>query len=172
MDGDAQAVASGRPPSKVNYGLVTFPAARVDRTLHDGDTVSLGGVTLTAIKTPGHTAGCTTWTMPVREKGRTLRVMFPCSLTVAGNALVDNPGYPGIVGDFRRSFDRMAALRADILLPAHPDQIDLMARRDAAARGKRDAYVRPNELQDVVAKARAAFETELARQSASVTSGD
>jgi len=164
MDADARAIATGRPPSVVNYGLVTFPAALVDRVLHDGDTVTLGGITLTAVKTPGHTAGCTTWTMPVSDGKRTLNVMFPCSLTVAGNDLVDNPGYRGIVDDFRRSFARLASMQADVLLPAHPDQIGLLSRRDEAKRGNADAFVKPADLQNVVAGARRAFDAELERQ--------
>ncbi|TPG13072.1 subclass B3 metallo-beta-lactamase [Sphingomonas oligophenolica] len=164
MDGDARAIATGRPPSVVSYGLVTFPAARVDRELHDGDTVTLGGITLTAIKTPGHTAGCTTWTMPVRERGRTLVVMFPCSLTVAGNQLVGNPGYPGIVTDFRSSFARLATMTADVLLPAHPELADVMAHRAQVVAGRRDAFVDPGALGRMVAVAREAFDRELIRQ--------
>ena len=164
MEDDAQAIRTGRPPSVVSYGLVRFPAARVDRVLHDGDTVTLGDVTLTAHRTPGHTAGCTTWTMPVRQGMRTLTVMFPCSLTVAGNQLIGNPGYPGIVGDFRRSFASMAAMKADILLPAHPELADVMGRHARQAAGAVDAFVDPGALARMVSAARAAFDAELTKQ--------
>src|SRR3954447_1867595 len=35
----------------------------IDRTLRDGEEVTLGGSTLVAHLPPGHTHGCTTWTM-------------------------------------------------------------------------------------------------------------
>jgi hypothetical protein len=38
--------------------------------LKDRDEVKLGGATLTALLTPGHTPGCTTWTMKVREQNK------------------------------------------------------------------------------------------------------
>ena len=164
MDADVRAIATGTPPSVVSYGVVTFPPVRVDRTLHDGDTVTLGGVTLTARKTPGHTAGCTTWTMPVRQGARVLRVVFPCSLSVAGNRLIGNAGYPGIVADFRRTFARMATMKADVVLPAHPELGDVMQRRARAVAGDRDAFVDPGSLGRMVAAARTAFAADLARQ--------
>lgn len=74
-----------------------FPRVHVDRTIKDGERISLGGSVLTAHLTPGHTKGCTTWTMPVVEHGATHNVVFYCSTTVAGNQLVDNTKYPDIV---------------------------------------------------------------------------
>ena len=44
----------------------------IDRVLRDGDEVTLGGSTLVARLTPGHTKGCTTWTMTVDEDGHLL----------------------------------------------------------------------------------------------------
>src|SRR5437879_13916604 len=52
----------------------------IDRILYDKDTVTLGGVTLTAHLTPGHTRGCTSWTTAVQEGGKTYNVLFGCSL--------------------------------------------------------------------------------------------
>ena len=141
MDREVSAVESGTPPSVTSYGVIRFPPVHVDRVLHDGDTVRLGGVTMTAILTPGHTPGCTTWTMAVVEAGRTLRVVFPCSLTVAGNRLLGNRGYPGIVADFRASFARLATVRADVVLPAHPEMAGVLDREACAAAGDRDAFV-------------------------------
>src|SRR6266478_8983651 len=44
-----------------------YKTVKVDRVLHDGDEVKLGDAVLTAHLTPGHTKGCTTWTMRARE---------------------------------------------------------------------------------------------------------
>lgn len=156
MDADVPALETGRPPSETSYGLVTFPAVAVDRMLHDGDTVRLGGVVLTAFRTPGHTPGCTTWAMPLRDGARTLRVLFPCSITVGGNRLVGNRGYPGIVADFRGTFARLAGMKADVVLTAHPEVADVVARAE------RRQLVDRTLLTNLVERSHAAFEAELA----------
>jgi glyoxylase-like metal-dependent hydrolase (beta-lactamase superfamily II) len=156
--GDAAAVNSGIPPGETNYGVIRFPAAKVDRAIRDGERVTLGGVTLTAIATPGHTPGCTSWTMQLPGP-KPLKVLFACSVTVAGNKLVGNRAYPGIVADFRRSFDSLGAMDADVVLPFHPESVDLMGRR---ARGE---LVDRAVLPKMVADARIAFDADLAKQS-------
>lgn len=164
--GDARAYETGVPPSKVSYGVVTFPKVRVNGLLTEGRPVTLGGVRLTPLFTPGHTAGCTTWTMTSPDADATRRVVFPCSMTVAGNQLLRNSGYPGIVADFRRTFPKMAALPADIVLPAHPEGADVLARGQRRAAGDKAAFVEPGLLKRLVAEARVAFEGELKKQSA------
>lgn len=164
MDADASALRSGVAPSDVDYGVVPFPRVAVDRVLHDGDTVRLGGVTMTALKTAGHTPGCTSWAMPVRDGARTLRVMFACSLTIGGNRLIHNRGYPGIVGDYRRSFARLAGTQADVVLTAHPEVSQMADRRARADAGDSDGWVDRTQLERMVAMARAAFDEELAAQ--------
>jgi metallo-beta-lactamase class B len=71
-----------------------FPATKVDRVLHDGDEVKLGGVVLVAHKTAGHTKGCTTWTMKVREDAKTYSVVLVGSPNV--NADTNSRGIPRI----------------------------------------------------------------------------
>ena len=162
--GDRTAYATGVPPSKVSYGVVAFPKVRVDGTLKEGRAVTLGGVSLTPLFTPGHTPGCTTWTMTSPDAGTTRRVVFPCSMTVAGNQLIANPGYSGIVSDFRRTFPRMARLQADIVLPGHPEGADVLARGQRRAAGDKDAFLAPGLLATMTAEAQKAFEAELAKQ--------
>lgn len=164
--GDAAALATGVPPGETNYGVIRFPAVSVDRAVRDGAQVRLGEVVLTAHATPGHTPGNTSWSMRVRDGGRTLDVLFPGSLTVAGNRLVGNRRYPGIVAGYRTSFARLAGLHADVVLPAHPEGADVLGRGRRAAAGERQAFVAPDLLPRMVAQARAAFEAELGKQSA------
>ncbi len=164
--GDRGALESGIPPSVVDYGVVRFPPVKVDRVLVDGEPVRVGDIAMTPIITPGHTPGCTTWTMTAVERGRPLRVVFPCSLTVAGNALIGNMGYPGIVIDFRRSFVRVGALKADVVLTAHPDIADVLARHARRDSGDVGAFFAPESLGHIVADASKAFDVELARQTA------
>src|SRR3954471_11540378 len=92
------------------------PGAKVDRVLHDRDTVELGGAKLTARLTPGHTPGCTTWTMQVADGGRTLNAVIVGSPNVnPGYVLVgDKKNYPQIAGDYVRTFAMLNTLPADL----------------------------------------------------------
>jgi metallo-beta-lactamase class B len=155
---DAAALSTGVPPGETTYGVVRFPPVRVDRRVRDGERVRLGNVTLRAVATPGHTPGCTTWTMKITDRDRPLDVVFPCSVSVAGNRLFANRRYPGIVADYRASFARLAALRADVVLPAHPEIADVF---DRARKG---TLVAPGLLRTIVLKARDDFDRELMKQ--------
>lgn len=157
MAGDVRALQQGQHFGLTSYPRGTFPAVGVDRVLHDGAVIALGGVRMTAVATPGHTTGCTTWVLPLAEKRGVTTVVFPCSMTVAGNRLFGNSEYPEIVRDFRRSFDRIGALKADIVLPAHPEAAGVLKRRGTD-------YRAPGLLSKLVAEARAAFAVELAKQ--------
>ena len=102
-----------------------FPAAHVDRRLKDGDTVTLGKLTLHAHVTPGHTKGCTTWAFPVTENNHELRVVDMCGLTVLDTTrLVGNALYPDIVADYEKTFVAMRAIPVDIFIGAHPAYYD------------------------------------------------
>lgn len=157
--GDRSAVESGIPPGETSYGVIGFPPAKVDRGIKDGETVTLGGVILTAVATPGHTPGCTSWKMRLSNKGKPLDILFACSVAVAGNKLVGNKRYPGIAGDFRRSLDRLGSMQADILLPFHPENVDLLPR------AKRGALIDRAVLPKMIADARRDFEAEFKEQS-------
>lgn len=161
---DRAAYEAGTPPSDTDYGVVKFDPVKVDGVLKDGVAVRLGGVAITPVLTPGHTPGCTTWTMKAKDKARVLDVVFPCSLTVAGNKLVGNKGYPDIVRDFRASFARMRAIRADVTLPAHPEFADVLDRAKRRDAGDADAFVAPDVLPRLVSQSQAGFAQELARQ--------
>jgi metallo-beta-lactamase class B len=116
---------------------------------------------MTPVFTPGHTPGCTSWTMRVTEVDRPLDVVFLCSLTVAGNKLVGNKGYPGIVADYRRTFARVRQLHADVVLPGHSEQADVIGRAQRRDAGDANAFVDPALLPRLVSEAGAAFESQL-----------
>ena len=99
-------------------------------------TVQLGGVTLTAHVTPGHTKGCTTWTMPVSDRGKTYQVVFYCSTSVV-DKLVNNAAYPNIVSDYERSFAELRKMPCDIFLAPHAGFFK--SGRKAQAAGRRQA---------------------------------
>jgi metallo-beta-lactamase class B len=97
----------------------------IDRVLKDGEQVTLGGTTLTAHLTPGHTRGCTTWTMRVPEGGRTYDVLIACGGLQEDARLVNNKNYPEIAEDFAKSIKKYKTLQADVFLAAHSWFFDL-----------------------------------------------
>jgi metallo-beta-lactamase class B len=93
----------------------------IDRVLHDGDTITLGATTLVARLTPGHTKGCTTWTMKATENGRTYDVVIIGSVGVnPGFVLVNNKDNPGIADEYIRAFKVLRSLPCDVPLASHP----------------------------------------------------
>jgi len=161
---DKPALEQGRHFGDNIYGLTPFPAVKVDRTVRDGEKVKLGETTLVAHLTPGHTIGGTTWTVSVTERDRPLNVVFFNSISVAGNGLVGNKTYPRIVSDYRATFAKLKVMSADVFLPAHEEQGDLLVKRQRLLRGDNNAFIDPTELSRFVAASEAAFNKELARQ--------
>jgi metallo-beta-lactamase class B len=164
--GDRPILESGHITVENSNDLPDFPAVKVDHVLHDGETVQVGPIAMRAIFTPGHTPGCTSWSMTAEDHGRALRVLFPCSITVAGNKLVGNRTYPGIVEDYRRTFDRLAAMNPDVVLTAHPELSDVQGRAARRIDDRPDGFVDRALLPKLVAESRQAFEEELAKEQA------
>ncbi len=116
----------------------------IDRVLHDGDKVTLGGMTLVAHLTPGHTRGCTTWTFNVTEGARTESVLVIGSVGVnPGMKLVGNTQYPTIVEDFQKSFAFLRSQHPDIPLGSHPGMYNMNEKFAKIARGGPGPYVDP-----------------------------
>ena len=136
---------SGPDADRLEKGEPSMPAVRVDRRLADGDTVTLGGTALTARLTPGHTKGCTTWTMTTREEQRDYRVLFHCSTSVV-DTLVGNQTYPDIVADYERTFARMRSFETDVFLANHPMFFRMAEKREKAGAGGPNPFVDPAEL--------------------------
>jgi len=156
MEGD---VAEVRRPAP--YG----PGARVDRVLHDRDTVELGGSTLTARLTPGHTEGCTTWTMQVMDGGRTLNAVIIGSANVnTGYVLVGNTEYPAIATDYEKTFAVLESLPADLFLGAHGAFFDLKTKYAAMKKGSANPFIDPAGYTAYVAERESAFREEWERQ--------
>jgi metallo-beta-lactamase class B len=108
----------------------------IDRVLHDGDTVTLGGVTLVAHLTPGHTRGCTTWSTKIQEGGKTYDVVIIGSMGVnPGYQLVDNKEVPGIAEEYMRGFKVLRSLPCDIPLGSHPAMYNMMEKYAKIGKG-------------------------------------
>jgi len=141
--------------------------AKVDRVLHDGDTVSLGGEVLTAHLTAGHTKGCTTWTMKATDRGKTYDVVIVGSPNVnEGYKLVNNALYPQIAQDYETTFRVLKSLPCDIFLGAHGDYYGMPAKYARLNAGGANPFVDPDGYKAYVAEREQAFRAELAKQSA------
>ncbi len=146
-----------------------FPPAKVDRVLHDGDTVSLGGTTLTAHLTAGHTKGTTTWTLD-EENGRTLHVVIVGSPNVnPGYKLVDNKTYPQIAADYRHGFEVLKGLPCDVFLGAHGGYFGLPEKFPRWKAGDKTAFIDSTGYEAYIADREQAFNQELNRQSTAAT---
>jgi metallo-beta-lactamase class B len=170
MDGDVAAVESGGATDFAYANNPPYAAAKVDRVLHDGDEVKIGGAVLVAHKTAGHTQGCTTWTLQVMEGGRRLNVVIVGSWNVnPGFRLVDRPGspasYPTMAADYRRTFSVLKALPCDIFLGAHGAYFGMLGKLDRIKSGApENVWLDPAGYQAALAEREQAFETELQKQ--------
>jgi metallo-beta-lactamase class B len=139
MRGDDQIIAEGGKPH-----TAAWKPCKVDRVLNDGDTVTLGEAVLTAHLTPGHTRGCTTWTMKAKDAGKTLDVVIVGSVNVnPGYQLVNNKDYPEIAGDYARTFRIMKALHCEIFLGAHGNYYGMEAKYARLKPGAANPFVDP-----------------------------
>jgi metallo-beta-lactamase class B len=132
----------------------------VDRVIKDGDTVTLGGVTLTAHLNAGHTRGCTTWTMPVQDGGRTYNVVFACSLRSPGTIS------PEVAAEFNRTFPAFRALPCDVPLGDHPAQYNMLAKHAKLASGGPNPFIDPANCTVEADIQEAMFKATLAEQGA------
>jgi metallo-beta-lactamase class B len=141
------------------------PAAHVDRVLHDGDTVELGGSKLTGRLTPGHTKGCTTWTMQLQDGGRRLDAVIVGSPNVnPGYILVGNKNYPQIADDYVKTFAVLKSLPCDLFLGAHGAYFGMKAKYEKLQSGEPTPFIDPAGYKTYVAEREASFRKEWDRQ--------
>jgi len=146
-----------------------FPRIKVDRIVKDGEQISLGGTVLTAHLSPGHTPGCTSGTMPVKEAGVTHNAIFYCSTSVADNPLVNNSEYPTIASDYRTSFAKLRAIDADVFLAPHALFFHPREKLKKVKPGAPNPFVDPGELHRLVDESERNFDEELAKQQKAAT---
>jgi metallo-beta-lactamase class B len=166
MDADVPVVESGGK-SDFQYSSPDFlyRPTKVDRVLHDGDEVKLGGTTLVAHLTPGHTKGCNTWTMKVTEGGKTFDVVIVGSPNVnPGYKLVDNAAYPQIAADYERMWRVLKSLPCDIFLGAHGAYFDMEAKVARMKQSGGNPFIDPEGYKKFVADKEQEFRAELAKQ--------
>lgn len=167
MKGDDGVVASGGKGQYL-YADSRWPACAVDHVLKDGDEVKLGGVTLVARHTPGHTRGCTTWTWQETVDGKELDVVVIGSPNVnPGFRLVGNTDYPTIADDFATTFKVLRSLPCDVFLGAHGNYYDMHAKHERLEKEKSaNPFIDPQGYKAYVALKETTFQKKLADQQA------
>ena len=177
MDGDVSVIESGARTDFLSPSpnILTYPPVHVDRILHYEDTVTLGGVTLTAHKTPGHTRGCTTWTMrahiPGEPAGKLRNIVIVGGVGFWSEyrfvATASHPvSYPGIAQDFQHTFAVLRALPCDVFLGAHGSYFDMLTKLERYPHDGPRVFIDPVGYQHFVAHAQETFEQALAKQKA------
>ena len=172
MEGDVDVVESGGK-TDFQYGndpTTLFPPAKVDRVLRDGDEVKLGDATLTARLTPGHTKGCTTWTMKVNDGSKSRDVVIIGSPNVnPGYKLVGGTVYPRITEDYEQTFRVLKSSPVDYFLGAHGSYFDLEKKYAQLKAGASTVFIDPAGYKNYVEEREQAFRTELRKQKSGVS---
>ncbi|MGL4552291.1 MAG: subclass B3 metallo-beta-lactamase [Gemmataceae bacterium] len=164
MAGDDEVVASGGK-GQYHYTADRWDACKVDRVLRDRDAVELGGTTLIARSTPGHTRGCTTWTWKAEEGGKRYDVVVIGSPNVnPGFRLVNIEEYPEIADDFAKTFEVLRSLPCDVFLGAHGGYYGMVERHALVGKTKTNPFVNPAGYKEYVALKERAFRKNLASQ--------
>lgn len=160
--GDRYALENGVYPGSEDRKDFNFPPVKVDGVAPDGGQVKLGGVTLTAHLTPGHTKGCTTWTWPVKDKdGSPHTAINFCSASVAANSLIPEQ-YPGIVADYKATFAKAKTLEGDVFLAPHAEQMGLDAKKARLGKPGPNPFIDRAGYLNMVASQEADFNKQLA----------
>jgi metallo-beta-lactamase class B len=129
-EGDAASVADGgRSDYSVKGDVSVYEPVKVDRILHNGDTIKLGGMQLTMLHHPGHTKGSCSYLFDVKDKERTYRVLIANMPTIiTDKKFSDIPAYPNIAKDYAYTLNAMKHLTFDIWLASHGSQFDLTSK--------------------------------------------
>ena len=169
MNADVPVVESGGK-ADFQYGNSSDPdmfyqPIKVDRVLHDGEQVKLGDTVLVAHLTPGHTKGCTTWTMKVADQGKNYNVVIVGGPYVSsGYRLSHNASYPTIAEDYAYMFKVLKSLPCDIFLGAHGRYFDLEKKYALMNKGKTNPFVDPEGYKKFIALREQDFRLEFAKQ--------
>ena len=155
MDRDVAALEKMRPGGK---------AHPIDRVLHDNDQVTLGGTTLVARLTPGHTEGCTTWITKTPEGGRSYDVVMMGCIGANGRiVLAGNKAYPKIADDFKLTYKVLRSLHADVFMGSHAEHYNMVEKYEALGKGP-NPFIDPEGYKNSIDNYERMFNYKLAQQ--------
>lgn len=167
-EADAALLENGGTTDFTPYStnVIGYAPARADKLLHDGDQVSLSGSQLVCHLTPGHTKGCTTWTMDVKEADKVYHVLFFGSTSVLdGVPLVNNRDYPKIAEDYLQTYEKLKTLPCDVFLAPHAGFFELAEKAERLERGeKANPFVDPSEFRKFIGHAEIDFREKFQRE--------
>ncbi len=165
LEGDADALEAGHDLSPLAFE--GWEPVSVDRRLQDGEAVTLGDVTLTPTWAPGHTQGCTTWSLDTMDAGDSINVaIFGCNGPNEGVQLVNNPHFPELVEQSLMGFDNLAELRPDIYLTGHPQQPFEGIEHQMRVQVRPHPLLRQQPWREFIAQRRSEFEARVAAERA------
>ena len=172
MDADVYEISTGGKGDFRFEGIYSWKPCKVDRVLHDGEQVSLGGMTLTAHRTPGHTRGNTTWTFPVMDGGKKYDVVIVGSTSInPGVHLVNNAKYPKIADDYAYTFRLLRALSCDVFLGAHTGMYDGSEKYRRLKNGEKpNPFIDPAGYRKYIDESEAVYRAQLAQERAASVS--
>jgi metallo-beta-lactamase class B len=139
----------------------------IDRLVDDGQTVSLGGTTLTAHMMPGHTRGCLAWSTTLKENGKDYYTFIECSLN--GQFLQSLDNYNGMIDDFRATYKKARTFPVEVFLSSHAsffnmaDKYEKMQKRGP---GDPNPFVDPEGYKAHVDQYEKTFEAAVAKRDA------
>jgi CubicO group peptidase (beta-lactamase class C family) len=166
MNGDDSVIAEGGRGQYL-YRESRWAPCKVDRVLEDGDKVTIGGTTLIANRTAGHTRGCTTWSWVATEGDKKFDVVVVGSPNVnPGFQLVGNKDYPQIADDYSKTFAKLKELPCDIFLGAHGNYYGMHAKFDRTNKSDTNPFLDAEGYRAYIAEREMAFLAKLAEQRA------
>ena len=165
-EGDSPALAAGGGPARDGVGT-RFKPVQADRIINNGDTVSLGGTTLTAHVFPGHTRGATTWSMPVTDNGRQYTFVFFGGIGGVRQPFVNNAEWPTLAEDYADTLRRASQLNCEFFTEGHVGGFGLMDKMNRLLAGEQpNPFYAPEECRQDIEQRQSDFQAELARQRA------
>jgi metallo-beta-lactamase class B len=165
MDSDVAKMESGGRGDFKYADDFAYEPVKVDRVLHDGERIRMGDVIFTALRTPGHTQGATTWIVEIVDHGRPYTVVFPDGSGFnPGYRVAKNPSYSGIEEDYRKTHHTLEMLQPDIWLAQHNEYYDLAGKAERAKTQGIAAWVDPEGYRQFIAGKKRAFEDEVDRE--------
>lgn len=163
-EGDRSALEGGFYLGSEDDVNLKAPPIQVNIIFSDDFSFERGGVSMAAKVTPGHSRGCTSWTMNIEQGGKNHEVLFFCSATIAANRLVGPPQYEGIVADYRKTFAITKDWKPDVFLSNHPEFFGFKAKREKLLAGDPFAFVGNEDFPNFITKMAVDFEAGLEKQ--------
>lgn len=164
---EADGKTLANPPMR--DGRPQWKPVQPDITVKTGDTITLGGTTLTAHVFPGHTRGATTWTTVIEEDGWRYNVVLWGGVGGIREPFVNNANWPTLAGEYADSLRRAKRLPCDIYTEPHGESFALSAKMQRLLAGERpNPFFDPVACQELVVERERIFKEQLAKERAAV----